>query len=139
MLGILERLHAKNAVRAKVITAAQSAWQTEDLNSEQRLKELSPQYEKITADENQQFRDEELPLFKQMVELFTVKMHLSEQSTHIHYPVLVEFVELWERDLRHSLPRAVVVQLGAVDGSKLLPLYADLETHFKRLQTVLKK
>jgi len=72
-----------------------------------------------------------------MVELFTAKMHLTESSTRAYFPALVEFVEMWDRSLRGTLPREVAERVGPNEES-LMPFYADLETNFERLQAALK-
>ena len=107
-----------------------------------RLRELEeqqwPEYARIIEDDNRKLATEDIPLYHQLVELFTAKMHLAEPSTRRHFSVLVEFVELWERCLRGALPGEVVRRIGPNEGN-LSGLYADLEANFTRLQSALKE
>lgn len=145
MLGIRERLRAKSGVRLKVSNAAGAVWP--HLMKEARRfgidhlqetrEQLSPQFQKIIEHNNHQLREETIPLYGQMVDLFTAKMHLTESSTRAHFPALVEFVEMWDRSLRGTLPREVAERVGPNEES-LMPFYADLETNFERLQAALK-
>ena len=132
MLGIREQLSAKNKVRLKVSAAAREASHGGIAQQEEREK-----FDKIIEYNNRQLTEVEIPLYRQMVDLFTAKMHLAEPSTQTHFPALVEFVEMWDRSLSGSLPRAVVERIGANEDT-LMPFYADLEANFERLRASLK-
>jgi len=142
MLAIRERLRAKLETSLKINSAASAAWEREIGEAGDRLEEvrqeLRPEYDNIIEYNNQQLRDELIPLYVQMIDLFTAKMHLAEASTRTHFPALVEFVELWQRTFRRALPRRVAEQISA-NEKRLLPLYDDLEKNFERLQSVLKQ
>jgi hypothetical protein len=97
-----------------------------------------PAFEKIIEDDNRKLEAEYIPLYRQMLDLFTSKMHLAEPSTRQHLGALVEFVELWERCLRGALPGEVVARIGP-DEENLSAFYADLEANFTRLQEGLKE
>ena len=99
---------------------------------------LAPAFERIIEDDNQQLKSEHVPLYRQMVDLFTAKMHLAEPATRQHFGALVEFVELWERYLRGALPGPVVKRVAPNEGN-LSAFYADLEANFTRLQDGLKE
>src|SRR5208337_1031409 len=62
MLGIRERLRAKGEVRLKVSKAARTAWPREIGEAPEAREQLSPQYEKIIEYENQQLKEELIPL-----------------------------------------------------------------------------
>jgi hypothetical protein len=64
-------------------------------------------------------------------------MWLAEPSTLEHYTALVEYVEVWNRALEHTIPDDVVLELDH-DEKKLHPFYADLSLQFKRLQELTK-
>jgi hypothetical protein len=145
MLGIWERLRAKNQVRLKVSAAANKEWprlmnEARESGTLQEVREeLSPQFEKIIEYENQQLIEVDIPLYGQMVELFTAKMHLAEPSTRTHFPALVEFVEMWNRSLRRALPREVAQRVGVgANEDTLIPLYTDLTVNLERLTASLK-
>ena len=65
-------------------------------------------------------------------------MWLAESSTRLHYDTLVEFVEIWNRQLKNSLESEVI---SVIDHSEknLVPLYDDLRKNFERLGVLLKK
>jgi hypothetical protein len=65
-------------------------------------------------------------------------MWLAEPSTLEHYPALVEYVELWNRGLKQTLPTEVMFEVEH-EEKKLYPFYADLDSQFKRLRGELKK
>jgi hypothetical protein len=147
MLAYRKRTRAKGELRLKISNAASAAWRSEISTAreaggvarvQETRQELSPHFEKIIDYNNQQLRNELIPLYAQMLDLFTKKMHLAEPSTRTHYAALVEYVELWERYFRESLPHTVAEQVSA-DENALIPLYDDLEKHFERLQANLKK
>jgi hypothetical protein len=136
MLGIRERLSAKNKVRLKVSNVAREVWRqtiSGGIPQEEREK-----FDKIIEYNNRQLTEVDLPLYRQMVDLFTAEMHLAQPSTRTHFPALVEFVEMWDRSLSGALPREVVERVGANEDS-LIPFYTDLETNFERLQASLKR
>jgi hypothetical protein len=144
MLGIRERLRVRGEVCHKVRTAAGSIWPRlmEDAQEAGRLREtrerLSPNFMRIIEDDNKQFEDELIPLFRQMADLFTAKMQFAEASTRLHFGALIEFIEIWERRLRGALP-SEVIEAVEPNERNLAALYADLETNFERLQAALKE
>lgn len=50
----------------------------------------------------------------------------------MHYPALVEFVEVWNRALSDAIPRTVPEKIGHGEEA-LQGLYADAEHHRARL------
>lgn len=143
MLGIRERLRVKNEIRLKVSAAANVEWQRlikearESGTLRETREQSSPEFNRIIEDENQQLKEVEIPLYRQMVDLFTAKMHLAEPSTQTHFPALIDFVEMWDRSLRGALPREVLQRVGANEET-LVSFYTDLKTNFERLQAALK-
>lgn len=146
LLGMRERLRASGEIRLKVRNAAGTEWprlvEEAREHSLERLRELEeqtwPAYAKIIEDDNQKLEAEVIPQYRQMMELFTAKMHLAERSTRAHFGVLVEFVELWERFLRKGLPWELAARIGP-DEENLTGFYADLEANFERLQSALRE
>jgi hypothetical protein len=76
---------------------------------------------------NKQLREELLPLYDRMLQIFTEQYWLAEPATRAHYDELVRFVELWHRHFEKSLPTPVLVQLKHSEGA-LAPLYENLTT-----------
>ncbi len=146
LLGMRQRLRAGGEIRLKVRNAAGAAWprlvEEAREHSLDRLRELEeqrwPAFEKIIEDDNRKLEGEYIPIYRQMLGLFTSKMHLAEPSTRQHFGALVEFVELWERCLGGALPGEVVASIGP-DEENLSAFYADLEANFTRLQDGLKE
>src|ERR1035438_2432724 len=141
LLGMRERLRAGGEIRVKVRNAAGTEWprlvEEAREHSFDRLRELEeqrwPEYARIIEDDNRKLEAEDIPLYHQMMDLFTSKTHLAEPSTRQHFGALVEFVELWERCLRGALPGEVVRRIGP-DEENLSAFYADLESNSARLQ-----
>ncbi len=146
MLGLRKRVRAKSEIRSKVRDSAASEWEkrigeAREAGAEytrQTLEEQRPKYKALLEYDNRQFGDELLPSFRQMLEVFTTKMHFAEPSTRKHFTALVEFLEMWERWLKGALPAEVAEQIGPNEDS-LAPLFADLEQNFECLQTALKE
>ncbi len=147
MLGIHETLRAKSEIRLKVSNAAHAVWprlieETRSAGSDQpsrtRREELSTEFNMIIEHDNRQLKEELMPLYREMIDTFTAKMHLAEPSTRQHFAALVEFVEMWDRSLRGTLPRDVAERVGA-NEENLQSFYRDLEANFERLQAALKE
>jgi hypothetical protein len=144
MLGYRERLKARGELRLKVHTAADAEWtrlveQTREMGMEAR-KELRekrwPGFKRVIEYDNAQLEEIDIPVYRQMLDLFTAKMHLAEPSTRAHLAALVEFIGAWDRDLTESMPPEVVSRVGA-DEENLKPLYVDLAANFDRLRAAL--
>jgi len=144
MLGLRFGVLAKSELRLKVSNTADTAWREliEDARNagtehvKQVSKERFPLFEKIIENNNRQFAEEIMPAYHKMLELFTSKMHLAEVSTLIHFTVLQEFVEIWDRWLDESLPPEVVMRLGQTE-KKLYPFYDDVALNFTMIQQLL--
>src|ERR1035437_10904420 len=97
-----------------------------------------PEFKRVIEYDNKQLEETDIPMYKQMLDLFISKIHLAGPSTRMHLAALVEFVGMWERSLAASLLHEVVTRIGA-DEEKLKPLYADLTENFGRLQAALRE
>ena len=90
--------------------------------------EMRPTYTRAIDYDNDQLKTETMPSFREMLSLFKDKLSLVEESTRVHYPALVEFVEVWNRALADAIPRAVPEQIG--HGEEMLQgLYDDAERY----------
>jgi hypothetical protein len=145
LLGMRERLRARGEIRLKVNNAADAAWRSrmeeageggiENLSKTEET--LWPRYQRIIDDHNEQLKNDLMPLYRQMADVFTAKMQFAEPSTRQHFRALIEFVELWERYVRDALPGAVADRVVPSE-ERLSDFYADLQTNFERLQVALK-
>lgn len=92
-----------------------------------------PAFEALIQYSEDQLKKELVPLYNQMVALFTTNMQFAEDATREHFAMLVEFTEVWNRYLQNPMPPEVVLCLKQ-DEKKLYPFYADLETQFRMLR-----
>ena len=144
MRGLRAEIRAKSEVRTKIHGVAQELWPKkfegiDDPEVTKRIdREEAPKYEKIFDYSNKQLKEDLVPLYRKMLQHFSINMGLAELSTLEHYAAFVEFVELWNRALDGSLPGEVVNRLDHSE-TKVKPLYEDIDQHFKRLNARLKK
>lgn len=111
----------------------------DDPEAKKRIADSSgPVYERLLEYDNQQLTGELVPLYQSMLDHVTKNMWLAEPSTLDHYSALVEYVELWNRGLKQSLPTEFMFEVKH-EEKKLDPFYADLDLQFKRLRDELKK
>lgn len=130
---------AKSEVRQKVSGAANAAWMSlfQSVTDPSKKKQIDedrwPDFESLIDYTDLQVRQDLIPLYRKMVELFGSNMELAEESTLTHFGALVEFTELWYRSLQHPIPPEVLTSLNHSE-KKLYPLYDDLVTQFRRLR-----
>jgi hypothetical protein len=122
-------------LRVRVAHEGQAAW--EELVSEargdpQRLRELRARFE------NEQFKNELLPAYRQMLDIFRDKFWLAEGSTREQFRELIVYIKLWERHLQNNIPPEVIARLDVTEA-KLQLLYDDLEGRFGELRDKLSK
>lgn len=143
MLGMRALILVKSTTRVKVGEALNAAWfkLIEGRPPEQQI-ELEekhvPGMEKVIEYDNQQFREQLLPMYRRMVEHFTQNMGLAEPETRRHYAVFVRFVEIWDRSEKGALPPEVIRELKHSED-ECWPLYRNLAENVERLQKELKK
>lgn len=135
--ALRQEIRAKDEVRVRVSRANQAEWSaTFERVSPHRIvtneKDIGPTFERALAYDNEQFKTKTMPAFRGMLALFKEKLALVEESTRVHYPALVEFVEVWNRALADAIPRAVPERIGHGEEA-LHELYADAERHRVRL------
>jgi hypothetical protein len=82
---------------------------------------------------DRQLKEELVPTYEKMANLFTDRMCLAEPSTRMHYQKLIEVVEIWKRFLANTIPSSVDKEIGHTEAD-LEPFYKDLESIFNRLQ-----
>lgn len=137
--GCRQRIRTKSEVRGKVSAAANGAW-TELCARYSQAKqlmlnhdELYAPYGKIIEYDNNQLREELIPLYRKMLDLFTEKYWLADEDTRAYYQELLEFVEIWERYLAETLPGDVISKLGHTEEN-VLPFYEHIEGKLSTLQ-----
>jgi hypothetical protein len=142
MLSIRKTILAKSEIRLRLHNIMHKVLQEEAQLV--RLEEITPQFEKKQArlsDEydklidysDNQLRNELIPLYRKMVDVWVANMGQAKESTQEHFAALVEYVEIWNRFLDQSLPNTVVRRLEH-EEPKLYPLYKDIEEQVVRLR-----
>lgn len=137
LAGMQQQIRVKGELRMKVSAAANAAWQ-EICQSyggsimHDREDRFAP-FKKIIEYENGQLESELVPVYRQMLALFTQRYHLAGPETRAFYHQFAEFVEIWNRWLSGSLPGEVVEKLGH-DEEKVKPFYEHLESKMQQLQ-----
>jgi len=132
--GYRKRIRAKSEVRGKVSTAANEAWQelcapySEAMEPMLNHEELYAPYGKII-----EYREELMPLYRKILDLFTDKYWLADEDTRAYYQDFLEFVEIWERYLAEALPGDVIRKLGHSEDN-VLPFYDHVERKLSALQ-----
>lgn len=137
--GCRKRIRAKSEVRTKVSTAANEAWKelcapySEAKQPMLNHAEQYAPYGKIIEYDNKQLREELMPLYRKILDLFTEKYWLAEEDTRAYYQDFLEFVEIWERYLAEALPGDVIQKLGHTEEN-VLPFYEHVEGKLSALQ-----
>jgi hypothetical protein len=137
--GYRKRIRAKSEVRAKVSTAANEAWKelcvpyAEAKQPMLNHEELYAPYGRIIEYDNKQLREELMPFYRKVLDLFTDKYWLADEDTRAYYQDFLEFVEIWERHLAGALPGDVIRKLGHTEEN-VLPLYEHVERKLSALQ-----
>jgi len=142
LLSIRKHVRALSELRPRVATVSGNVWEelcndARERGGGQALQELrterSPEFDAIIKYENEQWKSELLPSYKQMLKIFREKFWLAEDSTRDHFQKLIVYIELWERALNRTIPSEVIAKLG-VREAELEPLYTDLEQTFQHLR-----
>jgi len=138
LAGIRQQIRAKSELRLKVSEAAEAAWQDicasyEGQPMHDHEERFAP-FKQIIEYDNEQLRAELLPMYREMLALFTERYHLAASDTRAFYQPFLEFVEIWNRWLAESLPAEVLKKLGHREEN-VHPFYEHLESRMEELQT----
>jgi hypothetical protein len=135
MMGCLRKTQAKSLLRLEINNASDAAWRKicEEhpkpfLDHEEYFK---PFMKSINYD-NEELRREIMPLYDEMITIFTDKYWLANPSTRRWFPELSAFVGLWHRWLDKSIPAEVIKEIGHSED-QLNPFYEDLEVQIDEL------
>jgi hypothetical protein len=139
LLGYRKAIQAKIELISKVTDAASEAWKekserepTPFLDHE---KEYQP-FKKIIEYNNEQLKDELLPLYRKILEIFRENYWLAEDETRRWYSEVSDFVELWDRWITDNIPAPVIAKLNHSE-ERLAPFYTELEERFNILRSKL--
>jgi len=137
LVGIRHGIRSKSEVRLKISNIAEDEWRK--LCERHQLSSTKPDFEpfkKIIEYDNKQLEQELLPDYRMMLEIFTGKFWLAEDSTRSHYGKLVEYIEVWNRFMERTLPPEVSFSLEHRE-EWLHPFYTDLEEQLASLRSKL--
>ncbi len=142
LAGLRKQIRAKGELRVKISSAADAAWRDICVSyGDQPIHDHEARFapfKKIIDYENEQLKGELVPMYRQMLVLFTERYHLADADTRAFYEGFLEFVELWNRWLAESLPAEVVERLDHRE-EKVKPFYDHLEAKVHSLQEQIAK
>jgi hypothetical protein len=134
--SLRQEIAALSELRVRIERAADGVWRelcaTHPVGS---APDHTP-FEKIIDYENEQLKAVLLPAYDKMLQTLRDNFYLAEESTRQYLPILIEYLEVWRRFQKKSIPGEVIRKLGHGEA-QLHPFYADLETTFKRLRETL--
>lgn len=93
-------------------------------------------FAKIIEYENEQLKAVLLPAYEKMLQTLRDNFYLADESTRQYLPTLIEYLEVWRRVQKDSIPGEVIRKLSHTE-QQLHPFYADIEATFKRLRETL--
>lgn len=133
MAGYRKRIRAKSELREKIARTTNEAWQENLPDSHEGFEP----YRKSIDYDNAQFREELIPLYNKILDLFTEKYWLADDDTRAFYQGYLEYVEIWNRHLAESIPGEVITKLGHAEKNNY-PFYEHLEQKISALQREVK-
>ena len=136
LLGLRLEIHVNSELRAKISNVADAQWRllsetarktADPVESLRRLKaDRWPAFEAAIEYSNQQLREELIPSYRRMVQIFRDNIWLAEPDTQKHFGILLEFVAIWEQWLARAIPHEVITELDTSEA-KLLPFYEHMQ------------
>jgi hypothetical protein len=136
LLGLFERALALAVLRTEVSAGAERAWRglaAAGMLTPDSTPLHTASYNRIIEYNNEQLREEILPLYREMLTVFTRGYGLAEPSTRDHFATLVKFDGLWRRSLANTLPNGVLQQLPT-PGPDLDAFHSHLVATLDRLR-----
>jgi hypothetical protein len=136
MIGCLKKIKAKSELRFEISKASDPAWR-KICDEHPKLfidheKYFEP-FKKSIMYDNKQLREELIPLYDEMVSIFTKNLWLVNSTTRKWYSELSVFVDLWHRWLEKSIPAEVIQKMNHTE-KRLKPFYQDIENQLEKLQ-----
>jgi hypothetical protein len=129
MIGCLKKIQAKSLLRVEIDRASEAAWREICAKHPQPFLDHEKYFEpfmKSIRYNNEELRKEILPLYDEMVTIFTEKYWLANSTTQQWFSELSAFASLWHRWLDESIPPEVVKEIGH-NEDQLRPFYEDLQ------------
>jgi hypothetical protein len=146
LLGIRSEIRMRSELRVRVHNTADAEWrrlcEEKKLIGVEALQKLTDErgkeFTEIIEYDNRQLKEELIPAYRKMVNLFRDNMWLAEAETKEYFRPLLEFVELWERWLAKTLPSEVIQSLEHGEES-LHPFYDHLQNKHDELREKLER
>jgi hypothetical protein len=145
LLAIRKELRAMGELRLKISNAESAVWDQicqRYQNNPEALQTLSEKrgdkFGKHIEYNNKKLVEEALPAYHRMIAIFRENMWLAEPSTVAHLPVLLEFVDIWDRWLSKTISAEALESLNHTEES-LYPLYNELQEKHDELREKLAK
>lgn len=139
LIGCRMRIRSSSELRVELSRGCNVAWRKICDEQPQPFfdheKHFEP-FKRQLEDENQRFPKCLLPLYDQMVDIFTKNFWLAEDSTKEFYKPFCRYVELWHRFYDDAIPPRVLEEV-TIDENDLLPFYADLQKNLNQLRNEL--
>jgi hypothetical protein len=139
MIGCLKQIEAKSKLRYEISKASDPAWRKICAQHphpfEDHEKYFEP-FKKSILYNNNQLRNELIPLYDKMVTIFSENYWLADAETRKWYSELCGFVELWHRWLDESIPAEVIQEMNHTE-ERLKPLYQNLDICLENLKKTL--
>jgi hypothetical protein len=141
LLGIRDEIRSLSKLRLRISSEANSAWQELcKKDSERRAgaesllnQDVQNKFDEIIRYDNDKFRNDMLPEYRHMIEIFKENYFLAEETTRKHFQALIDFVDLWDRWLTKALPSPVLERLGHREDT-LNPFYEELQNKLGELR-----
>jgi hypothetical protein len=131
-----EEIRALSELRVRIQGAADEAWRELCADRAPGSAPDHAPFAKIIDYENEQLKAVLLPAYEKMLQTLRDNFYLAEESTRQYLPTLIEYLEVWRRHQKESIPGEVIQKLGHGEA-QLHPFYAHIEATFDRLRATL--
>jgi len=135
LLGLHKEISTKSKLRLKIEQIGNETW-IEECKSGKSPDSLL--IDKEIDYNNNQLRNDFIPQYNKMLEIFRESYWLAEPETREFYPQLVEFVEIWNRHFGGGFPSLVAHKIKHTEED-LKPFYLELEKRTDLLRKELLK
>jgi hypothetical protein len=125
LLALHDQTLAKKRMREKVFQVAQK---------DPRVKR--EQFDQLAQHDAEHFVEELFPDYEKMLTVFRDNLWLADAETQSYFPDFFEFVEIWRKWLKGTLPTMMVPAYGHSE-EPLQPFYEHLRRKLEELQTKL--
>lgn len=145
LLGIKNTIHRNSELRETLHTIASEQWAllsgaTGDIDPDDKkvlIDQKWPRFKNLIDYDDQKFETELFPLYQEMIEIFRTNYWLADEETRNFFPTLLQYVEIWNRNLNDALPFEVWKALNHKEAN-LKDFYEHIESKHNELRLLLK-